>query len=66
MEMEEPNKIVQIESADNKSFEVKLVENLAQHVLAVGPMYTEESLRILPAHNLGFNTSGVLSKFIEL
>lgn len=62
MEIEEPAQHVRIESADNKNFEVKLVPNLARHVLVMGPEYTPESLRIVSAHKMGVNMSGVLSK----
>lgn len=61
--MDEPPQIVQIDSPDNKNFEVNLVPNLAQHILASGPLYTNDSLKIIEAHSLGYNTSGVLSKF---
>lgn len=63
MEIEEPVQHVRIESADNKNFEVKLVPNLARHVLVMGPEYTPESVRIVTAHKMGTNMSGVLSKF---
>lgn len=62
MEIEEPTKHVRIESTDNKNFEVKLVPNLARHVLVMGPEYTPESIRITSAQLMSTNMSGVLSK----
>lgn len=65
MEIDEPAQHVRIESTDNKNFEVKLVPNIARHVLVMGPEYMPESLRIISAHKMSINMSGVLSKLSE-
>lgn len=62
MELDPPKPLVQINSNDNKNYSIQLVPNMAQDVLATGPRYTKELLKILPAHPLGFHTSGVLRK----
>lgn len=61
MELDEPQPMVQIDSEDNKNFQIKLVPNLAQHTLVTGPRYTHDTLKIMAADQLGNNTSGVMS-----
>lgn len=62
LEPDEPKPLVQIQSDDNKNYDIQLVPNLAQHRFATGPRYTEDYLKINPAAYLGYHTSGVLSK----
>lgn len=62
LEPDEPKPLVQIQSDDNKNYDIQLVPNLGQHRFATGPRYTENFLKILPATNLGYHTSGVLSE----
>lgn len=62
MELEEPKPLVEINSNDNKSFEIQLVPNMGQNLLATGPRYTEDMLKIVAADQLGYHASGVLRK----
>lgn len=62
MELDKPKPLVQIDSVDNKNYSVQLVPNLGQDVLATGPRYTRDMLKIAAADHLGIHTSGVLSK----
>lgn len=62
LEPDEPKPLVQIQSVDNESYDIQLVPNLGQSRLATGPRYTEKFLRIHPAEQLGYHTSGVLGK----
>lgn len=60
MELDEPKPLLEIRSTDNKNYSVQLVQNLAQDILATGRRYTEDMLKIAPAHYLGVHTSGVM------
>lgn len=62
MELDQPKPLVQIDRVDNKKYSVQLVPNLGQDVLATGPRYTSDMLKISAADHLGEHTSGVLSK----
>lgn len=62
MKLEEPKPLVQIDSTDNKNYSVQLVPNVGQDILATGPRYTQDMLKITAADHLGVHTSGVLSK----
>lgn len=64
MEIETPESIVQIESSDNKNFEINVIPNIAQHILSVGPSYTTDSFKFKAANVLSANMSGVLGMFI--
>lgn len=64
MELDEPKPLVQINSDDNKNYSIQLVPNLAQDLLATGPRYTTDLLKMIPAEPLGFHTSGVLRKIL--
>lgn len=60
MELDEPKPLVQIASNDNKNYEIQLVRNMGQDILATGRRYTEDMLRISAADHLGYHCSGVL------
>lgn len=62
LEADEPKPLVHIHSDDNKNYEIQLVPNLGQHRFATGPRYLEDFLKIRPAENLGYHTSGVLGE----
>lgn len=63
MELDEPKPLVQINSNENKGYDIQLVPNLGQHILATGPRYTPEQIKLYPAITPGYYTSGVMSKF---
>lgn len=60
MQLDEPKPLVQIESDGNRKYSVQLVPNYGQDILATGPRYTNDMLKISPADHLGLHTSGVL------
>lgn len=60
MEQEVTKPLVQIESTDNKNYSINLVPNLSRDILATGPLYTDDMLKMLPADALGYHTSGVM------
>lgn len=62
LEQDEPKPLVEIHSDDNKNYDIQLVPNLGQHRFATGPRYREEFIKIAPAENLGYRTSGVLGR----
>lgn len=64
MELDEPKPLVQIESNDNKNYSIQLVPNIAQDILATGPRYTTDMLRVLPTNALGLHTSGVMGAYL--
>lgn len=64
MQLDEPKPLVQINSKDNKNYEIQLVPNMGQDLLATGPRYMNDMLRIVPAHQLGYHSSGVLGKIL--
>lgn len=47
-------------------YDLDIVPNLADHVLATGPRYMINDIKTIPATHLGINTSGVLSKIYYL
>lgn len=53
--------MVTIDPSPN-GYEVKVVENMGDHILAVGPRYDFKDIRCSVATHLGKNTSGVMSK----
>lgn len=61
MELDTPQPLVQINSTDNKNYSIQLVPNIARDILATGPLYTRDLLKIKSADHLGVHTSGVLS-----
>lgn len=62
MTLNEPKPIVQIDSNNNGRYSIQLVPNLGQHILATGPRYNVDQLKIIAAHHLGYFTSGVLGR----
>lgn len=66
MQLDEPKPLVQISSENNKDYEIQLVPNMGQDILATGPRYTEDMLRIAAADHLGYHASGVLRKYKKI
>lgn len=66
MELEEPKPLVQIESDDNKNYSIDLVPNLSRDILATGPLYTNDRLRMSVADMHGVHTSGVMSALFAM
>lgn len=48
--------------ADSNAYEVNVIENMSDHVLATGPRYEFKDIRFTPANYLWKNTSGVAGK----
>lgn len=65
MKVRSPRFRVQIESATQNRFKVKVEEDLSDCVLAVGARYQISDIKCIPVASLGQQTSGVLGKLIK-
>lgn len=63
MQLDEPNKMVQIVGATNQPMDIEIQTNLATHPLVTGPQFQPEDINCRHAPNLGRNTSGVCGNF---
>lgn len=61
-----PRYRVNIETATDKQFKVKVEEDFSDHILAVGERYQNSDIKCVPAATLGELSSGVLSRFTFL
>lgn len=61
-----PRYRVNIETATENQFKVKVEEDLSDHILAVGERYQNSDVKCVPAATLGERSSGVLRKFIKI
>lgn len=60
MQLEDPKPLVQIDRDDNDKYSINLVPNLSRHILATGPLYTRDLIKISAADMHGVHTSGVM------
>lgn len=62
LKVREPIQRVAIEPGGNQKYLIRKEQNLADHVLAVGPRYQLKDFKFNVAAGLGPHTSGVLGK----
>lgn len=62
MRLEDPKPLVQIDRGENEKYSIQLVPNLSRDILATGPLYTGDLLKIAAADMHGIHTSGVMGK----